>query len=168
MKDSVLDLATLIGFFPEIKPPVTLSADSSHRFSAENRPFPETITAYIFNNWDSGDEYTEFLPCLRLAVSDNFHTLIYWKGSLLSHEYILVTISNKLELISKKVIAGTISNGKTINSSVAHIDDEYYIYSTSGVTHTDSKYDPTRSTAFSFMILPNGQLESFNEKLFPN
>lgn len=167
MKTNEPDIREFLSFFPEIAPPLTLSEETHSQFNTENKPFAQHINAFLINKWEEADEYTEFMPCLRMKVSDNFHTLIYWKGALLTYEYIIVTITDKLELISKKVIAGTISNGETVKSSVAYIDEEFYMYTISGGEMADNNYDPTSSSAYSFMIMPNGKIESNKEELFP-
>lgn len=167
MRQEAIDIREILKYFPEEKPPLTLSEDSLSQFSNDNTPFTEEINAFLLSNWESGDEFTEFIPCFRFNASEKFHTLIYWKGGLMTYEYIIITISNKLELISKKVIAGTISNGTSVKSSVAHIDEEYFIYTITGETFADNNYDPNNSSAFSFMILPDGIIESNKEELFP-
>lgn len=167
MNNSQPGIKEILAYFPQEKPPLTLTEESSTNFGTENKPFSEKVNAFIISNWEAADEFTEFVPCFRIAVSKNFHTLVYWKGSLLKYEYILATINNKLEVLSKKVIAGTISNGETVLSSVAHIDEEFYIYTISGEAASANNYDPRKSSAFSFMILPNGKIEANKEELFP-
>ena len=167
MKREDMDIREILKFFPLEKPPVSLSEDSLSQFSTGNTPLTEEANAFLLSNWESGDEYTEFVPCFRINVSEKFHTLVYWKGGLLAYEYIIITISNKLELISKKVVAGTISNGSTVKTSVAHIDEEFYIYTITGETFTENNYNPNNSSAYSFMILPDGTIESNKEELFP-
>ena len=155
----------LLDCFPIIEPPITLSGEVITKFSSENPPIPGRLIAEYFSKWESIDEFTEFIPCLRFNNSKNYHALIYWKGGLMSYEYILISLSNKGEIISKKVIAGTLSNNQTIKESVAHIHTDYTIYSVVGESAVeDNTYKPLNSNSFHFSLLDDGSIESIIEE----
>ena len=83
----------------------------------------------------------------------------------MSYEYILISLSNKGEIISKKVIAGTLSNNQTIKESVAHIHTDYTIYSVVGESAVeDNTYKPLNSNSFHFSLLDDGSIESIIEE----
>lgn len=159
-KDSIKKLIT---YFPEILLPITLSEDLALVFSAENRALPDTLISETIGLWEKLDEFTELIPCFNLTLETKHHALVYWKGSLMSYEYVLVTFSENLDLISKKVIAGTISNGRTIKKSIANIDKELNINAVVGESLADSKYNPTNSKAYNFEILPDGVIVASEE-----
>lgn len=118
-----------------------------------------------FNVWENIDEYSEIVPCFQLKQDGPFFTIVYWKGSLLTYEYILANIDQNNILISKKIIAGTISNGLTVKKSVATIDENYGIYTMVGEQNlSERSYNPTHSSAYRFEIEPDGSISSSNEE----
>jgi len=156
-------MQSFIEYFPEITPPITLTEDLAITFSAENKPFPAGVIAKIISQWEKIDEFTELLPCFKLVTPGEFFALVYWKGSLMSHEYVLITISKDFHLLSKKVIAGTISNGQTVKKAIASIDDQLNINAVVGESKIDDKYNPQDSKAYNFEILPDGFIDASEE-----
>jgi hypothetical protein len=71
-----------------------------------------------------------------------------------------VTFDKKGELIDKRVIAGTISQGGTLTTSVATIEDDWKIYIVSGQSQANQikGFDPAKSTANHLELLPEGQI----------
>jgi len=155
-----LELEALLACFPPIDLPITLSEEVAYKFSRENKPLPQKIITEVFGQWDELDEYTELVPCCQLVTDGEFYAIVYWKGALLSYEYVLATINPNNQLISKKVIAGTVSNGETVKSSVATIDEDACIYTMVGEIKDGENYDPSSSTAFRFEILPDGVINN--------
>ncbi len=159
-----LELEALLNHFPVLSPPITLTEEVTHKFSSENPPLSAKLISETFANWDTFDEYTELVPCFQLETGAPFYAIVYWKGSLLSYEYILATIAEDGILISKKIIAGTVSNGQTIKTSVATIDDDLCIFSMVGENKVDAvDYNPSYSTAYKFEILPDGKIHASKE-----
>lgn len=160
-----LPIEALLEHFPVIDPPITLSEEIAYKFSAQNKPLPQELIAETFANWDTLDEFTELVPCCRLAFEEEFYAIIYWKGALLSYEYILATFNKEGILIARKVIAGTLSNGQTVKTSVATIDEDACIYTMVGEIPAESTttYSPANSTAFKFEILPDGNIHASKE-----
>ena len=158
-------LNDLLDYFPILEPPLTLSGEVITNFSSENPPIPGRLIAEYFSTWEEIDEFTEFIPCVRFTLSKDFHSLVYWKGSLMSYEYVLITLSKNGEIISKKVIAGTLSNNQTIKESVAHIHSDYTIYTVVGESSVgDNSYTAKNSNSFHFGILEDGSIESIIEE----
>lgn len=159
-----LHIEALLEHFPIIQPPITLSEEIAYKFSAQNKPLPQELIAETLANWTQLDEYSELIPCCQLELEEEFYAIIYWKGSLLSYEYILATMDRDGILIARKVIAGTLSNGQTVKSSVATIDEDNCIYTMVGEIKADAKnYSPTNSTAYKFEILPDGNIHASKE-----
>lgn len=158
-------LESLLSFFPEIEPPITVSEEVILSFSAKNKPIPQVLIDEYFARWEKMDEFTELVPCFSLKTHRDFFALVYWKGALMAYEFNLITIDPNGNSISKKVIAGTLSNGQTIKKSVATIDEDLCVYSMVGeAIATDKNYKPTHSKAFKFEILPDGQIDSSQEE----
>ena len=81
------------------------------------------------------DEYTEYVPCFSIPETHEFFAVVYWKGALMNYQYILATFSKKGELIDRRVIGGTFSDGEMLVKSVVTIEDDWIIYVVSGKTH---------------------------------
>lgn len=148
--------------FPEVPLPITLAEEAHHAFSQKNKPLSALmIEQYLLPIEEKAeDEFTEFIPCMRLPNTHDFHAIIYWRAMLLSYEYTLATFSKRAELIDKQVIAGTLSQGTLLTKSVATIEEDWMIYIVSGQSQTDVKggFDATKSTATTFELLPEGNI----------
>ena len=147
--------------FPEIELPVTLTEESARTFSQTNDPLSALLIAeYILPiEPEEADEFTEFIACLRFPKTDGFFAVIYWKAALLNYQYILATFSKKGELIDRKVIAGTYSDGETLVQSVATIEEDWIIYVVSGKTSANAtSYDASSSKSFNLEVLATGEI----------
>ncbi|MCB0376401.1 MAG: hypothetical protein KDD04_10820 [Sinomicrobium sp.] len=147
--------------FPEVDLPVTLAEESHHAFSLKNDPLPALLIEQFILPLEvrEVDDYTEFIPCMRIPDTHEFHAIIYWRAGLLNYQYTLACFTKKGELIDKRVIAGTFSDGDTLTTSVATIDEDWLIYIVSGQARPgDRNYDPSSSTAYKLELLPEGQI----------
>lgn len=154
-----MTLEEFLSFFPVVDLPITLSEDMVEIFSKNNKVFPSPAIAEYISKWEPNiDEYVEFIPCIQLPVEDEFIGIVYWKGGLMQYEYIIITLTKKGELISRKSISSTIVEGETIKKSVASIDEDLIINIMAGATLDEDKYDPATSQAFSMEILPTGDI----------
>ena len=147
--------------FPEVKLPMTLGEDSHHDFSRSNEPLNKLMIQQYILPLDDGpvDEYTEFIACLRIPETYEFHAIIYWKAGLMTYQYSLVTFTKKGLLIDKRVIAGTFSDGNMLTKSMATIDEDWIIYVVSGqASSSKSAYDASSSTAYKLELLPDGKI----------
>jgi len=159
------ELESLLQFFPSLDPPITLSDDVIVSFSAKNKALPQKLIAQYFSVWEKMNEFTEFVPCFSLASNGNCYPIVFWKGTLMTYEFILLTLDAEANSISKKVIAGTISNGQTIKKSVATIDEDQCVYVVVGETSASKKeYSAPSSKGFKFEILPDGVIQSSQEE----
>lgn len=151
-----IDFNQFVGKFPEVPLPVTLAEDSHHHFSKLNEPLPLLmVQQFLSPHEDEIDELTEFVPCLSIPQTYDFHAIIYWRASLMNYQYTLATFTKKGDLIDKKVIAGTFSDGKMLINSVATLDEDWVIYVASGKSQ-DGVFEPTQSTAYQLELLPEG------------
>lgn len=148
--------------FPVIPLPATLAEEAHHAFSQKNDPLPTLMIEQFVLPIEGQpmDDYTEFVPCMRIPETHDFHAIIYWRAMLMSYQYTLATFTKKGELIDKRVIAGTISQGETLTTSVATIEDDWKIYIVSGQNQTSRAkgFDPANSTANQLELLPEGKI----------
>lgn len=163
-KADKLDFDSFLSYFPELEPPLTVSNDSIKEISQRNKVLPLEIVQEYFTRWEQDiDEFTEFIPCFSLPREENFYGLVYWKGGLLNHQFILLTLDSKNQvLIAQKVIAGTISDGETVVQSVATISEDNTIQIMVGKMLTDT-INPLDNQSYYMEILPNGEIMSQKE-----
>ncbi|MBK9150630.1 MAG: hypothetical protein IPM26_06345 [Saprospiraceae bacterium] len=152
-------MESLLLFFPEIELPVLLTEEMKDSFESENEMLPRELIDSYLAQWEQQiDEFTEFIPCFRLPAQEHFTALVYWKGSLLRYEYVIVTLDKKWNFISRKVIASTVVEGDKINRSIASIEPDLTINIIAGHETEGKDYDPARSRLYSMEILANGEL----------
>jgi hypothetical protein len=152
-------LERILHYFPETYLPVLVSEDHLSEYEAESDPFPQSFIDEILLEWEKeADEFTEFIPCFKLPKEDKFNAVVYWKGSLLRYDFMLVTLDKNGELINKKSIANTIVNELIIRKSVASIEPDLIINIIAGQTMDGDEYDASMSKAFAMEILPTGEI----------
>ncbi len=144
--------------------PLTLSDDNVSYFDRKNRPLgSDVIRQFILQKEEATDEYdeefTEFIACNIIPDTKNFHAVVYWKGKLLEYDYIMATYDTNGVLISRKVIAGTRSDGQNIKRSVATIDKDWIINIIAGEqVNKDDQYDPRKSKLMTMELMANGEI----------
>lgn len=145
--------------FPEVPLPIILAEETHHTFSKQNEPLPTLMVEQFILplEEEQTDEFTEFVPCVRIPKTYDFHAIIYWKAGLMNYQYILVTFTKKGELIDKRAIAGTFFDGKALTTSVATLDEDWTIYIVSGQS-VDRQFDATKSTAYELELLSEGNI----------
>lgn len=156
-----IQLEDLLNFFPEVELPIEVTEDLVTTADSVNKVLPAAVIEKFIVPWERSeefDEYTEFVPILRIRDAEEFHALIYWKGGLMKYEYVLVTLDKQGNFITRKPIASTLSDGKTVKKSVAKIDEDMIIHIMAGENEVNGKYDPSRSQAFNMEILYSGDI----------
>ncbi len=149
--------------FPEIQLPVTLSEETAHLFSKENHPLPALMVEKFMltpEERNSLDDMTEFVPCFRLPDTHSFHALVYWRGALMDHQFVMLTFSEDGHPIDRRVLAGLYSDGKEVVQSVAHLEEDWTIYVVTGKQKVEAKLgeNASQNTAREFELLPEGQI----------
>lgn len=146
--------------FPEVELPVTLNQEQQLLFSRRNDPLPlPLIQQYILPHEAEYDEFTEYVPCLRYPATHDFHALIYWKGSLLKHEFILATYDKKGELIDRKHLSGTRSEQEKVVQSIATLEEDWMIHVVEGVGEPDRhSYKARESRLIQMELLADGRI----------
>lgn len=166
MKKDDLKFHHFLEFFPEIELPVTLTEEGLLEMSRINTPVPIPFLMKFVDETIGEAEMEEYVPCFRLPDTADIHAIVYWRAGLLNYEYLLATYDNSGNLIERKVIGGTVSNGQTIIKSVATIDPDWIIHVIAGEANAKEKsYDATKSKAFTMELLATGEIIfSLNEK----
>lgn len=151
--------------FPEASFPAVISKDSIIEFSRNNVALPVIAIAKYINEWDPDpSEFVEYIPCFKFKLEKDFIALVYYKAELLKYEYFLVILDKKGTLISRKVIAGLISDGTNTIQSAATITEDFSIH-IAGASNADTHlFDGNDSKQIYMEILANGQIVSINDE----
>ncbi len=148
--------------FPELELPITLNDEAVHEFSKANDPLnPQMVAQFILpSETVDPDEFTEYIACLRIPETYEFHAIIFWRGGLMNYQFILATFDKKGNFINKQALAGTYSDGETLTRSIATIEEDWMIHIVSGNTSVDQQdaYDASSSRLFQLELLANGQI----------
>ncbi len=161
-KRSSIPVKSLINRFPEIDLPVTLTEDSEREFSKRHHPLPMPLVEKFFSDFfppSHLDEYTEFVPCFKFKDTKGFYALVVWVAELTKKQFYLLTISNTGQPLHSKIIGGTVLAGNKILRTAARIDEDWIIYSVSGVSEGEL-VDLNNKETFSTIIelMPNGSI----------
>ncbi|NND32102.1 MAG: hypothetical protein HKN76_05875 [Saprospiraceae bacterium] len=152
-------LKDLVAFFPQVDLPITLTSEIHHIFSKENKPLPEVLIRGFLREDENEDEFTEYVACFRLPAMELYQSLVFWKASLMSYEYILATYQPDGLMISSKVIAGTKSNGNSLLKRIATIDEEGLILIAEGEGPLDERrYNADQSHTYQLEITETGDI----------
>ena len=147
--------------FPEVELPITLTEESHLEFSRRNLPLPQEMIFEFIHAIEQSefDEFTEFIPCVKLPKTDGFNAIIYWRAGLMDYEYTLATFSEKGQFIEKKVIAGTKVHDGSLVRSVATIEDDWLIYIVLGKSDpNEEKFTAVDSRSFNMELLATGEI----------
>lgn len=149
--------------FPAVPLPITLGEEAHYAFSEQNDPLPPLMIEQFILPIEVHpmDDFSEFIPCLRIPGTKDFHAILYWRAMLLAYEYTLAIFDKRGELIDKQVIAGTVAQGELLVSSVATISEDWMIYIVSGQARADhlAGFEADQTTANKLQITPEGQIE---------
>ncbi len=158
-----------LALFPPSELPVSLTLDSHKTFEQVNDLIPPDLVAHFIMQEDElpEDEFTEYLPCFRLPEATNreYISLVYWKAALMRYDFILATYTRTGIPISRQVIAGTSSDGKTIVRKLATIEPDFSVEIVASEQEADDlHFDPSSTKEISYELLPNGFISQLNEK----
>jgi len=151
----------LAAVFPKVDLPITLSGETHHIFSKENKPIPLGLVATFLSadHEQDQDGYTEYVACFEIPSQGHYRALVYWRAALMEYEYILTTFEQSGRRIGTKVIAGTKSNGDSILRRIATIDEEGLITVAEGVQQAnDRHYDPSGSRTYQLELTSTGDI----------
>lgn len=151
--------------FPGIDLPVTLTEENLTDFQKHTLPLSiGAISAFIVPVEGPMDDFVEYVPCFRLKDTHDFHAIVYWKGELMKHRYILVTYDLQGQPIANAVIAGILYDGAAVIRSVATMDEDWIINIVEGDLPDDyDQYAPQRSRAYQMELLATGEIVELHE-----
>jgi len=157
---SKMTFEDFLGYFPVIDLPVTFSEDTLADFSRSNRPFNQEAIYEFLARWEQDmDEFTEFIPCVKLPDAENYIGIVYWKGTLLKYDFILATFERNGILIERKAISSTLLDTEGVKKSMAHLTEDLIIHIIAGaIEGNQTNYQASSSQAFSMEILPSGEI----------
>ncbi len=160
-----ITFSEFLKIFPDTSFPAVISKDSILEFSRNNIALPAVAISKYILTWDPDtSEYVEYIPCFKFQLEKDFVAIVYHKAELLKYEYFLAVLDKKGNLISRKVIAGLISDGKQTIQSAATITNDFSIH-IAGANSTDTHlFDGNDSKQIYMEILANGQIVSINDE----
>ena len=163
MRRRTINFKQFLTYFPEMELPLTLTTDTHHIFSRDNKPLPFLgIQQFILPHDETEiDDLTEFVPCFRLPKTIDFHAIVYWKAGFLSYEYYMMTFDKKGNFISKRSIGGTKTVGDTLVQAVATIEDDWIIYVVEGgatINKKNTLYNAASSKTYNIELLATGKI----------
>ncbi len=140
--------------------PIALTDEVLRYFSENNKALdPDSIRRFITSHVDVDDEMTEYIPCVVIADTEDMHAVVYWRGTLLSYEYVLATYTKNGIPIQRKVIAGIKSDGHSVLRSVATIEQDWTVQIMVGAQSIDDRhYDSDNSQMMYLELMPNGEI----------
>lgn len=149
-----------LSYFPEVELPIILTSDSASEISKYNTPFAKQIVEEYCMEWDTEvDEFTEYIPCFKLPETGDFSVLVYYKATLLSYGFFIVSYLNNGDLIGRKPLNSIELDSGKIKNSAAVIDEDWGINIVAGeqdIKELDYRSDKSKMT--SLEILPTGDI----------
>ena len=158
-----MNLTQFIRLFPVLEPPLTLTDESIFAFSKKNKLINTETAVQYFGSFEKDfdeSEDIEYVPCFRLNISDDFHSLIYWRASALNYEYFLVNLDKKNKVLDRKLIGGLIAKNDSILRLVVSIDINYIFFIAGSMANDDDKEAATDVETYSLEIFPDGTIVS--------
>ena len=162
-RQAVQSFSSFIALFEEVPLPLTLSPESVSVFSQRNESLaPDVIAEYLPHI--EQDEFTEIIPCLRIADASESIILVYWQGGLLHYSFHIISFTKKGERVADRVIAGTLSDQDDVLHRVATIDEDWIIYIVEGLESARGEYDPNSNRSLYLEILSTGDIIESEEE----
>ena len=145
--------------FQAIDLPITLTEELSSVFSSENKPLKdEHIAAFIVDENDDIDEFTEYVPCFQLKATEYFKAVVYWKAMLMESKYVLTVYKTTGERISSTELSKLSHDANEVTRSIATIDEDWQIVIARGTDNPEADYDPSSSQMLILEIMPDGTI----------
>lgn len=159
-----MTLTQFIKLFPQLEPPLTITEESIFTFSKKNKLINQdaiqTYFSTIEKDFDGEAEDLEYVPCFRLSINDNYHSLVYWRARTLCYEYFLINIDKKGNLLDRRLVGGLIAQKGSLLRMALSIDINHIFYVAVSMTdEQDSKTEATSQT-YSLEMFPDGTIVS--------
>ena len=157
--------ADFIKVFPEVDLPVSLTEETRHLFSMQNKPISDALVDAFILPYEEGeakeiDEFTEFMACLKIPNTGSFHAFVFWRAGLLNYHYSIISFNQKGVFIDKRVIAGIYTDGDNITQSIATIQPNMQILIASGQTKdlSGQSFEAASATTYQLEIKLDGTI----------
>ena len=151
----------LVSYFPPVDLPFTVQYNDLHRFTRTNDPLPDALLqTFIFPHLDFDiDEFTEFLPCLRIHADGPFVLLVLWTGRLMHYAFTLWVFEPSGRCISQAEIAGFYSDQNDVYQRMAHVNEESEIFVVeTNLSNDESKIELGQTKKWMLSIQENGAI----------
>lgn len=156
-----MTLTNFVQLFPLLEPPITLTDESIFSFSKSNKLINvETANQFMTDFEPDYDEALdrEYIPCLRLAISEEFHSLVYWRAAAMNYEYYLINVDKRGKLLSRRLIGGLVAKEDSFVRLAVAVDSNFIFYI--AAQHADDTDQTPDSQTFSLEVLPDGSIVS--------
>ncbi len=156
-----MNLISFLKLFPVIAPPLTLTDESIFAFSKKNKLINQETALEVMSKLEPDfdeQEDREYVPCCALEVSDEFHTLIYWRASTLNYEYYVINLDKKGQLLDRRLIAGLIAQEGTVVRMYVSIDINLIFYIAAHAVDEQRVAQTEDAQTYSLEILPDGSI----------
>jgi hypothetical protein len=159
-----MTLTQFIKLFPKLEPPLTITEESIFAFSKKNKLINQdaiqTYFSTIEKDYDAEAEDLEYVPCFRMAISDDFHSLVYWRARTLSYEYFLINIDKKGNLLDRRLVGGLIAQKGSLLRMALSIDINHIFYIAASLTDQKDDKAEADTQTYSLEIFPDGTIIS--------
>lgn len=151
--------------FQTIDLPITLTEELSSVFSSENKPLKdEHIAAFIVDENEDIDEFTEYVPCFQLKATEYFKAVVYWKAMLKESKYVLTVYTTTGDRISARELSKLSYDSDEVTRSIATIDEDWQIVIGRGIEVPEEDYDPNSSQMQILEIMPDGAIMKLDKR----
>ena len=145
--------------FHEVEWPAVLTEESYVEFSRRSKPLPQLLIEAFIAPFEGIDETTEFIPCLKWAISKDITAVVYWKAELLNYQYILGVYNNEGFQIDRQVIAGSGYSDEQVLRRVATISSDRIVHILEGAEDLKSgSFDPVDTDRYQLEIADDGEI----------
>ena len=151
--------AEFIEFFPLLQLPFSLLPDLQ-QIPADPIPLPGVLQDEFILPFegDETDDYTEYIPYGRIAGTQDFHAVIYWKAGVLRYEFILATFSPEGKPLYHAIVGGIRYEDEGTIHSVAVIHEDLRITIAEGMSETDDEVVSPQTQTYLMSITPSGEI----------
>ena len=160
-KNESISFDKFLTLFPEVELPMVLTTDIHIEFSRHNLPIPGVMVDRFLSSAQD-DEFTEYIACFSIPNTKSFHAVVAWRAGLMEYEYHLVTFDKSGNLLDKRVIASTKSDGKLLTRSLATIEADWLINIVEGseIVKEDGEsiFNPSSSKVVHLEMTADGEI----------
>lgn len=145
--------------FIETEWPVVLTEETYEEFSRQQLPIPQLLIEAFIRPFETIDEHTEFVPCIKWQVAKDVTAIVYWKAELMQYQYILATYNPAGFQLDRQIIAGTDYKREKVVRRVATIVDDNSVHILEGSENiAKGDFDPRDTDRYTLEITEKGEI----------